>query len=129
MSEWTDGRVKSFITSVLRGGYRRWPPKYECLKNAFVGKQTNKKTNRPSAHYLCASCKGEFPTSDVNVDHIDPVVGEEGFISWDKFITNLYCPIENLQVLCTDCHDKKTQSENTTRKIINANRKANSKRK
>jgi len=26
--EWTEGRYRSFITSTLRGGMRRWPPKW-----------------------------------------------------------------------------------------------------
>jgi hypothetical protein len=47
---------------------------------------------------------------------VDPVVG---FVSWDSFIENLYCPIENLQVLCKDCHNKKSLKENNKRKKAN----------
>lgn len=110
--EWTDGRVKGFIVGVLRAGARRWPPKFETLKEACVGKKENKKTKRMAMHYRCAGCKGEFPSSAVNVDHIDPVVDPlVGFVNWDTFITRLYCEKENLQCLCKDCHDKKTKEE------------------
>ena len=116
-TKWTEGRRRSFITSVLRGGYRRWPPKYECLKSAFVGKRLNPKTKRVGMHYKCKKCKGAFPTSGVQVDHIKPIVDpKKGFISWDVFIDNLMCDGNNLQVLCKACHVIKTKQENEQRK-------------
>jgi len=115
--EWTEGRRRSFITSTLRGGYRRWPPKYECLKAAHAGKKINEKSGRMSAHYTCAKCKEDFATSFVQVDHIKPIVDPKiGFTTWDDFIDNLMCPIENLQVLCKTCHSIKTKKENEERK-------------
>jgi len=72
--EWTEGRYKSFITSTLRGGFRRYPPKYESLKEAQVGKKINDKSQRLAMHYECAGCKGHFPAKEVQVDHILPVV-------------------------------------------------------
>lgn len=117
VSNWTDGRLKTFIVSALRGAFRKYPTKHEVLKAAFVGKKVNKKTKRLSAHYVCNACKQEYPTSEVNVDHINPVVSvEDGFTSWDSFISNLFCSADDLQVLCTDCHDKKTQQENKERR-------------
>lgn len=117
---WTEGRFKSFIVSGLRGVYRRFPNKYETLKEAFVGKKENVKTKRQAAHYKCASCGEDYPASEVNVDHIDPVVDPVvGFVDWNTFIERLFCGKENLQVLCTECHTKKTNEEkrkNGTRK-------------
>ena len=113
---WTEGRLKSFITSVLRSGYRKYPPKYETLKDASVGKKINKATKRLAEHYKCAKCKKSYPNKEVNVDHIEPVVcPKEGFQDWDVFIKRLYCTKENLQVLCNTCHDKKTAKERKTR--------------
>ena len=77
--DWTEGRRKSFITSVLRSGYRRWPPKYETLKEAQSGKKENVKTKRIAMHYKCNSCKEDFPAKEVQVDHIEPVVDSKGF--------------------------------------------------
>jgi 5-methylcytosine-specific restriction endonuclease McrA len=120
-SSWTEGRLKSFITSCLRGGFRRFPPKYETLKDAFVDKRLNEKTNRVGSHYKCASCNKVFPTKDVQVDHINPIVDpNEGFISWDIFINNLFCEASNLQVLCKPCHKLKTLTENKERKNANS---------
>jgi 5-methylcytosine-specific restriction endonuclease McrA len=127
-SVWTSGRLKSFITSTLRGGFRRYPPKYEVLKEAFVDKRINLKSGRLSAHYICNYCSGVFPTKEVNVDHVIPIVStSKGFTTWDDFISNLFCPKENLQVLCTECHTSKTKTENTKRKS-NANSKKSKKK-
>lgn len=117
VENWTPARVKAFITSVLRAGYRKWPPKYETLKEASVGKKLNKATKRMAEHYVCAACKKEYPSKEVNVDHRIPVVCPvEGFVSWDVFIERLFCGKDNLQVLCSDCHTKKTNEERKLRK-------------
>jgi 5-methylcytosine-specific restriction endonuclease McrA len=124
--EWTAGRLHSFIVSALRGAFRKYPAKYETLEAAFVGKKLNEKTNRMSKHYVCNSCRGEFPTSDVNVDHINPVVNpERGFEGFDIFISRMFCGKENLQVLCSECHDKKTREENQVRRSNETNKKRN----
>lgn len=116
-TKWTDGRLKSFITSTLRGGFRKYPPKYEVLKEAFWGKKVNSKTGRMCMHYTCNSCKKEYPATQVQIDHIEAVVlPEEGFVSWDKFIERLFCSKENLQALCIECHKIKTKLETERRK-------------
>jgi 5-methylcytosine-specific restriction endonuclease McrA len=114
---WTPGRKKGYITSVLRKVFIRWPAKYEALKKALVGKKLNQKTGRMAYHYKCAKCKKEFPNVDVQVDHILPVVAtDDGFLGWDAYIDRLYCESSSLQVLCTSCHKKKTSVENKERR-------------
>lgn len=127
--EWSSGRLKSFITSTLRGGFRRYPPKYEVLKEAFIDKRINEKTKRLGSHYRCNACQNVFPSKEVNVDHINPIVNPEmGFISWDSFIENLFCDKNNLQVLCSECHTAKSAVENKIRKATNDSSKKNNKK-
>jgi 5-methylcytosine-specific restriction endonuclease McrA len=114
---WTQGRFNSFVTSALRGAFRRWPPKFDVLKNAFTGKKVNKKSGKLAAHYLCAECNKEYVAADVQVDHIAPVVDvATGFVSWDVFITRLFCEEDNLQVLCKPCHKMKSAAERAAKK-------------
>lgn len=114
---WTEGRIRSFITSTLRGGLRRWPPKWEVLKEAKIGKKINEKSGRLAEHYLCAKCKKVYISKDVQVDHINPVVDiKKGFTTWDEFIKRLYCEKKDLQVLCIKCHKEKTAKERIKRK-------------
>jgi 5-methylcytosine-specific restriction endonuclease McrA len=103
------------IVSALRSGSKWWKPKTVCLKEASAGVRLNKKTGRMGEHKWCASCKDCFPTKDVQVDHIKPVVGEEGFKSWDEYIDILWCEKDNMQVLCKPCHQVKTNKEKAAR--------------
>lgn len=110
--EWTPARKKAFIVSVLRSGTRRWPPKYETLNDAKTEKKINVATGRLAQHYKCKKCKKDFPAKQVQVDHKEPVVDPKtGFTTWDSFIERLFCEKNNLQVLCTTCHDLKTKKE------------------
>lgn len=97
--------------------FRRYPPKFKTLLEAKTGKRVNEKTGRIAEHYLCAHCGEGFPAKEVQVDHIDPVVDPViGFVDWNTFIDRLLCPKENLQVLCTTCHLKKTKIEKSLRR-------------
>ena len=100
--QWTEGRFRGFVTATLRAGMRRWPPKWEVLKQACIGRKVNKKTKRIAAHYVCAKCA-------VQVDHILPVGSSK---TWDEYIERLFCEAGNLQVLCKACHNKKTKIDN-----------------
>lgn len=109
---WTEGRIRSFITSVLRTGSRKWPPKYSTLNNSCVGVKLNEKSGRLAKHYRCNRCKGEFVAKEVEVDHVKPVIDpRKGFTTWDDYIKRLFCEETNLQTLCKECHALKTAKE------------------
>lgn len=110
--KWTEGRFTSFVTSVLRGGSRRWEPKWTTLDKARTEKKKNVKTGRLAQHYRCNICQEEFTAKDMNIDHIEPIGTEK---TWDEFIDRLFCEEDNLQAVCLDCHKIKTQSERKTK--------------
>lgn len=63
-------------------------------------------------HYTCNDCHKHYPASEVQVDHIEPVIDPvQGFISWDNVVERMFCEKEGLQVLCKSCHNKKTNIE------------------
>jgi len=114
--EWTQARLKNFIISALRSASNRYPPKYECLNAAKVGKKVNKASGRLAEHYKCAACKKHFVAKEVQVDHIEPVVNPlTGFVDWNTFVARMFCPITNLQVLCRGCHKVKSDKEKKER--------------
>lgn len=122
--EWTQSRYESFVKSVLRAGSRKWPPKYKVLNEAKCGKRINEASGRTAEHYTCAVCGNAFPAKHVVVDHVEPVIPITGFSEWDTIIRRMYCPAENLQVVCKPCHKIKTKQENEERKAHNNNNKA-----
>lgn len=120
--KWTESKFNSFIKSALRAASSRWPQKYECLNRAYVGRKINKKSGREAKHYKCNCCWGEFPASEVQVDHIQPVVDPfKGFISWDEIVKRMFCEVEGFQVLCKECHSTKTNAEKRQAKERKAN--------
>jgi 5-methylcytosine-specific restriction endonuclease McrA len=114
--KWTDAVRKSFIISALRNASRRYPPKFNALKEALVGRKVNAKTGKLAYHYECAKCNGQFVSADVQADHILPVVDtKEGFVDWNTYIDRLFCDISNFQILCRSCHALKTADEKKQR--------------
>ncbi len=110
----TEAAFISFVKSALRSKSRFWRPISETLKKAKVARGL----------YRCNVCQQEVPVSHVvngkrrkfvQVDHIKPVVSETGFVDWNQFIENLFCEEDNLQVICSTCHDIKSQQERAKR--------------
>jgi len=99
----------SFIRSGLRQKSRRWKPIYDCLAAARRPSQSANK--RLKWEFQCAGCKEWFAQKQVSVDHIRPVGSLRSFDDLPLFVANLFCELENLQVLCTTCHLTKTDED------------------
>lgn len=112
--EWTAARFTSFVKSALRGA--RWPQKYAAIRAAYAKDGINPKTGRKCKLHLCAHCKELFPQHGVQADHKVPVVGPEGFTTWDAYIERLYCEADGFAVLCKECHRQVTNAENAERR-------------
>jgi 5-methylcytosine-specific restriction endonuclease McrA len=90
------------IWEVLRA-VRRECPKYN---------QDGSRSKRDAVQYQCNVCQNWVGSTKVAVDHINPVVSvDEGFVDFNTFIQRLFCDANNLQVICDECHDKKTYAE------------------
>ena len=85
--KWTESRFNSFVRSALRQAWMKWPPNHQTKKDARVEK----------GKYRCAGWKRK--------SHIVPVTklvdGKE----------RMLCEQDNLQLLCRECHDRKTKEE------------------
>jgi len=105
----TESAFWSFIRSGLRQKSRWWKPITECkLKAKRLYKGPNK---RQKFEYQCKSCNNWFPEKQINVDHIVPAGSLNCAQDLPGFVERLFCETNNLQCLCTDCHDKKTKDE------------------
>lgn len=117
--EWSKAKFVAFVKSQLRNGSTKWPPKHKVMLAA----------RKERGVYECAGCHQLVPTTiksskgtgrdrNIFIDHISPIVDPSlGFTTWDDFIYRLYCDSSNLQLLCKECHDKKSAEE---RRISNA---------
>lgn len=108
---WTQAKFNSFIKGNLRRATLKWAPINECQTAARVARGL----------YECAECKEHVPATykegrvrkkNVHVDHIVPIVDPAvGFTTWDDCIERMFCERDNLQLLCTKCHNIKCQEE------------------
>lgn len=105
---------ETFAKGCLRRGSLMWKPISECRRLARVERGL----------YKCAICEGHFPAKQTQVDHREPVVDIiKGFTTWDDYINRLFCDIDGLDLLCTNCHEAKTTIEVQLRKYARAKRK------
>lgn len=110
--------VKSFLVHRLRRLSRWWPEKNIARNNAkIVTLVGNHKNGNPKTKvlYQCNICSKLVEKSQGNIDHINPVVGMDGFETWDEFINTLFCNASNLQHLCLPCHSQKSSLEQEER--------------
>jgi len=105
----TESAFWSFIRSGLRQKSRWWKPITQCkLKAKRIYKGPNK---RQKFEYQCNTCKQWFAEKNINVDHIIGAGSLNCGADLDGFVNRLFCEEDNLQVLCTTCHDQKTKLE------------------
>ena len=107
---WTEARYRAFIRSALRGAWQRWGPNHQTKKDAKVGYNQYMCAGYGNAPHVVGSSilvEGKRK-NNIFTDHIIPVGGDG---DWNKVIENLFCEVDNLQLLCKDCHDQKSKDE------------------
>ncbi len=120
--QWTAARFHYFIKSALRGASVRWPPKYEVRKASRVERGKYRCVGyKRRGHIVPASLPpkpgNKKRINNVQVDHVVPVIDpKKGFTTWDSVVERMFCEADKLQVLCHECHQKKTQDERDQKK-------------
>lgn len=105
----TESAFWSFIRSALRQKSRWWKPITKCkMESRRAYKGPNR---RQKFEYQCNTCKKWFSDKNINVDHINPAGTLRCAQDLPGFVERLFCEVDNLQVLCSTCHNKKTQIE------------------
>ena len=110
----TESAFWAFIRSGLRQKSMFWKPITQCKMEARRPyKGPNK---RQKYEYLCNSCNKWFQEKKINVDHREPVGALNCSADLPGFVERLFCEVDNLQCLCSSCHDDKTKKEADNRK-------------
>lgn len=105
----TESAFWSFIRSALRQKSRWWKPVSLCKQKARRNyKGPNK---RQKYEYQCNHCKKWYAEKNINVDHIVPAGTLTCANDLPGFVERLFCEVEGLQVLCSECHNIKTKEE------------------
>jgi len=105
----TESAFWSLIRSALRQKSRWWKP--ITLAKQQAKREYKGPNKRQKFEYQCNICKQHFAEKDVDVDHIIPAGSLSCAQDLPGFVERLFCEVEGLQVLCSDCHNKKTKEE------------------
>lgn len=109
----TESMFWGMIRATLRNKSRWWKPISLCKQKAK--RKYNGPNKRQKWEYQCAKCKKWWAEKHINVDHIIPVGSLQSAQDLPRFVENLFCEVNHLQVLCSTCHNVKTQSERNER--------------
>ncbi len=100
-------QFRDWMKNTLRRAFFRYWERSKTIQQARVDRGI----------YKCAGCSQVSKIKGMKVDHILPVVDPAvGFVDWTTYISRLFCDSSNLQLLCTPCHDAKTERERLKRK-------------
>jgi len=83
------------------------PERYEAEKRAKVGRGI----------WQCCDCMALVKRGKFQIDHVVPVGVTPGSKldkdnrTWDDFMRALFCPAENLRLICKPCHNEKTLAD------------------
>ena len=90
------------VREVISEG-RREVPKYN---------KDGTRSKKDAVQIHCQVCNSWVSTTKIAVDHIEPVISTtDGFVDWNTFVARLWCDKSNLQRICDDCHQAKTNKE------------------
>lgn len=111
------------IRGALRRTFSRSPIIREVLQKVRREvpriKKDGSRAKKDHVQYQCQTCMQYVSSTQIAVDHIDPVIPVVGgFTNWESFITRLFCGPENLQTICESCHRVKSLKENRARRMI-----------
>lgn len=116
--------------SALRSAWRRIFSRSPIVREVLSeGRRTVPRFNKDgsrhkvdSVQFSCQVCQKWTPAKMIAVDHITPVIDVENVLGkvydWNEFKRRLFCEKKNLQRICDDCHNIKTQKERSTRQVL-----------
>ena len=112
---------EAWVIKHLRRISGMWPAKNEAINRAKVKVHIGfYKNGKPEYKTMiqCYLCNELYDRTEIQVDHIVPVVNLDGFTDWNTYIPQLFCNVDNLGAACKGCHYIKTQAENEERRLI-----------
>lgn len=104
----TEAEYFGKIRSALRRAFRWWKPMVDVLEKASRAYKGSNKLQKKE--YQCKSCLEWFKRREVQIDHIEECGSLRTYEDLVPFLKRLTREEpEAYQVLCRDCHKKKTK--------------------
>ena len=114
-AKFNDKRNRYQIIGQMRRLFSYSPLAQEVREKAL----SEEKGVRGGKRFNCNVCGKSYPTAQVFVDHIEPLIeiGKNYYeYTLEEIYQRMFCDISNLQLICKECHHDKSQNENKGRK-------------
>lgn len=111
-------KERGLIKGAIRRAFSRSELRNSVLISAII-QHSDSERPKVKTWVKCAACLRPEAKSYMVVDHLVPVIPVESSMeemSADDLINNVWCELNNLQVLCPACHSVKTKAENALRR-------------
>lgn len=109
-----------YVFAALRRIWRWSPQRKLILKKAWKcdGHEKPASQRCKKCRWACFKCKKLINAKAKQVDHTFPVVDPViGFVDWNTYIKRLLeVPVGDLAVMCKNCHQIKSATENEVRR-------------
>jgi Zn finger protein HypA/HybF involved in hydrogenase expression len=110
--KWTEAKYWSVVRSSLRRSFRFWYPGQLAKQAALI-------PNSKPKMYKCAMCKKAFREKEIQIDHKVPCGTLKSYEDIPVFLKRLTPEDPKaFQVLCKECHRKKTKSHDSRKRKI-----------
>lgn len=109
-----------YIQSAIRTAYKKMPNAMDGSRKPGDIAWTEARVGY--GKYKCAHCNGIFGPTEVQRDHVQPVIDPfTGFVDWNTFHERVEPSVEGWSILCKPCHHKKSAAENAIRRKVKRN--------
>lgn len=112
-------REKGLIKAALRRVFSRSELRAQIIEASIIKSYKDPNRKAVKTWCKCAVCLKPDAKSYMAVDHIIPIVDvteSAANLTPNQLVDRMWCPPENLQVICKECHKVKTQEENKERR-------------
>lgn len=103
--------VDKYYNSLASNCRQTWSRSSPDRKEILFNSRSPNWTSKYKRHF-CSECTNEFAYSDIEVDHVIAICKSSKVQDLDSFLRWVIAlNSKNLQVLCKDCHHKKTKKD------------------
>jgi 5-methylcytosine-specific restriction endonuclease McrA len=114
-------KERNLVKGAIRRVFSRSELRKRILDAAVVKDYSDPSRKRVTRWGKCAECGKLEPAYLLEIDHKEPIipVGQTlDDMDWDEIIDSIWCDERKLQALCSECHYRKTKTENSERRRI-----------
>lgn len=114
-------KERGLLKGAIRRVFGRSDLRRSVIDSAVINGYKDPKRKAVKFWVKCTSCGKMEAKSNVQVDHVDPVIPiNSSFdeMTLDEVVNRMWCDLKNLAIVCKPCHTLKSKAETKERARI-----------